>query len=255
MSSYFKHHQICHSGEQATHQHSDGHSRKNTPRCHHTLQHHKLIITSQQIILHICSILANCRDSLYYMREIAIHTMDYVDAATTGILSPHVLPVEDLRKCYDTTFNHAITISSEDTLHFYRYLHTHILIANEQFLLLIDVPLQDHAQQLEIYDIFNLVIPQKNFSAYYNINNRYLGIMYDETKAVEILVEQFNTCQKASRQFCSLNTPLQPLVNPPTCIATLYTKDKADIKKRCSLQIRKANSVSIPTPIAQMFGY
>ena len=143
-----------------------------------------------------------------------------------------------------------LPISSEDTLHFYRYLHTHILIANEQFLLLIDVPLQDHAQQLEIYDIFNLVIPQKNFSAYYNINNRYLGIMYDETKAVEILVEQFNTCQKASRQFCSLNTPLQPLVNPPTCIATLYTKDKADIKKRCSLQIRKANSVSIPTPIA-----
>ena len=185
------------------------------------------------------------------MREIAIPTMDYVDAATTGILTPHVLTSrgsEENAMTLPSTMQ--LPISSEDTLHFYRYLHTHILIANEQFLLLIDVPLQDHAQQLEIYDIFNLVIPQKNFSAYYNINNRYLGIMYDETKAVEILVEQFNTCQKASRQFCSLNTPLQPLVNPPTCIATLYTKDKADIKKRCSLQIRKANSVSIPTPIA-----
>ena len=31
------------------------------------------------------------------MREVTIHTMDYVDAAT-GILSPHVLPVEDLRE-------------------------------------------------------------------------------------------------------------------------------------------------------------
>ena len=49
----------------------------------------------QQIVLHFCSILAN---SLSYMREVAIHTMDYVDAATTRILSPHVLPVEDLRK-------------------------------------------------------------------------------------------------------------------------------------------------------------
>ena len=26
-----------------------------------------------------------------------MHTMDYIDAATPGILSPHVVPVEDLR--------------------------------------------------------------------------------------------------------------------------------------------------------------
>ena len=40
------------------------------------------------------------------MREVTIHTMDYVDAATTGILSPHVLPVEDLRKMYYTLKKH-----------------------------------------------------------------------------------------------------------------------------------------------------
>ena len=45
-------------------------------------------LSYQQIILHICSILANLRDSLYYMREVPMHAMDYIDAATTGILSP-----------------------------------------------------------------------------------------------------------------------------------------------------------------------
>ena len=55
-------------------------------------------LSYQQIVLHIHSILANLRDSLYYTREVAIHTMDYVEAATTRILSPHVLPVEDLRE-------------------------------------------------------------------------------------------------------------------------------------------------------------
>ena len=100
------------------------------------------------------------------------------------------------------------------------------------------------------YDVFNLAIPHRNSSVCYNINNRYLGITHDETKAVEISEEQFNTCQKANGQFCSLNTPLLPLTNPPMCIAALYAKDKAGIKKRCSLQIRKANSVSIQTPIA-----
>ena len=57
----------------------------------------------QQIILHTQSILANLWDSLHYMREVAIHTMDYIDTETTGILSLHVLPVKDLwemLKCF-----------------------------------------------------------------------------------------------------------------------------------------------------------
>ena len=40
-------------------------------------------LSYQQIVLHICSRLANLRDSLYYMRKVTILTIDYVDAATT----------------------------------------------------------------------------------------------------------------------------------------------------------------------------
>ena len=36
-----------------------------------------------------------------------------------------------------------LPVSSEDTLHFYQYLCTLVLITNKQFLLLIDVPIQD----------------------------------------------------------------------------------------------------------------
>ena len=54
----------------------------------------------QQIVLHVLSILADLRDSLYYMREVTMHTMDYIVSATTGILSPHVLPVEISEKYY-----------------------------------------------------------------------------------------------------------------------------------------------------------
>ena len=94
----------------------------------------------QQIVLHICFILANLRDSLYYMRQVAMCRIDYIEATTTGILSPHVLPVEDLQKML-THIEEALPstmhlpVSSEDTLHFYRYLHTHILITNKEFLL------------------------------------------------------------------------------------------------------------------------
>ena len=97
---------------------------------------------------------------------------DYIDAATTGILLPHVLPIEDLRqmlKHIEETLPSTLhlPISFGDALHFYRYIHAHILIADVQFLLLVDVPdvpIQDHAQQMEIYEVFNLDIPHRNFS-------------------------------------------------------------------------------------------
>ena len=55
---------------------------------------------------------------------------------------------------------------------------------------MINVPIQDHAQQLEIYEVFNLAIPHGNFSAHYSIQNRYLDITHDETKAAEISEDQ-----------------------------------------------------------------
>ena len=39
-----------------------------------------------------------------------------------------------------------LAVSLDDTLHFYRYLHTHVLVAEEHFLLLIDVAVQDCTQ-------------------------------------------------------------------------------------------------------------
>ena len=96
--------------------------------------------------------------------------MEYIDAATSGTLSPHVLPVIDLQKMLQHIADTLpptlhLTDSPEDTLHFYRYLHTHILIENKQFLLLIDIPIQDRSCQITIHQILTLDIPHGNYSA------------------------------------------------------------------------------------------
>ena len=108
-----------------------------------------------------------------------MHTMDYVNTATTGTLSPHILPIADLKQLLShieetlpPTMH--LPVPSEDTLHFYRYLCTHVLIANRQFLLLTDVPMQHGMQQLSIFKIFTLDIPHGNFTARYNVNTQYL---------------------------------------------------------------------------------
>ena len=54
-------------------------------------------IRYQQMYIYMHTILGYIRNSFTYMRQVAIHMIDYVDVATTNILSPDTLPVEDLR--------------------------------------------------------------------------------------------------------------------------------------------------------------
>ena len=92
---------------------------------------------------------------------VSAHTMEYIDAVTSGTLSPHVLPVIDLQRMLQHIADTLpptlhLPISPEDTLHFCRYLHTHVLINNKQFLLLIDMPIQDRSRQITIHQILTL---------------------------------------------------------------------------------------------------
>ena len=105
-------------------------------------------------------------------------------------------------------------------------------------------------QQLSIYKIFSSDIPHGNFKAQYGVSTQYLGITQDETMAVEILQHQFSIWQEANGEFCNVYAPLQPLANCPSCITALYAKNTASISTRHSLQVWKAHSISIPSPIA-----
>ena len=142
-----------------------------------------------------------------------------------------------------------LPISPVDTLHFYRYLCTHVLIENKQFVLLIDIPIQDRACQITIHQVFTLDIPYGNYSSCYNINTRYFEVTKDVTMGLELSSTQFEVCQQANGQFCHISTAFQPLANPPTCIAALYTKSEACIKSKCSLQLCKATTTSLPMQI------
>ena len=207
-----------------------------------------------QMILHMRSVLANLQDSLHYIQTVSTHTMENINAATSGTLLPHVLPVTDLQKMLQHIADTLpptlhLPISPEDTLHFYRYLHTHVLIENKQFLLLIDIPIQDRACQITVHQVFTLDVPHGNYSACYDMNTKYLGVTEDATMGVELSTTQFQACQQANGQFCHISTPFQPLANPPTCIAALYAKSKTGIACKCSLQICKTTTTNLPAQI------
>ena len=92
-------------------------------------------INFHQLILHIRSVFANLCHSLNYIRMVSAHTMDYIDTATSGTLSPHILPVMDLQRMMSHIADALppmlhLPVSPDDTLHFYRYLCTDVLIEN-----------------------------------------------------------------------------------------------------------------------------
>ena len=84
-----------------------------------------------------------------------------------------------------------LPVSLDDALHFYRYLPTHVLIENKQFLLLIDMPIQDRSGQITIHEILALRIQHGNYSAHYDIDIKYLDITKYATMAVELSTTQF----------------------------------------------------------------
>ena len=142
-----------------------------------------------------------------------------------------------------------LPISPEDTLHFYRHLCTHALIENKQFLLLVNILIQDRAHQITIHQVFTLDIPHGNYSACYDINTKYFRVTKDATMGLELSTTQFQMCQQANGQFCYISTPFQPLANPPTCITALYAKSKDSITSKCSLQLCKTTTTTLLTQI------
>ena len=189
------------------------------------------------------------------MKQLANHILEYIDTAISDTLTPHLIPVPDLQKMLyqiesELPPNMHLPMPSSDRLHFYRYLQSHVLVEENQFLLLIDVPIQDRAQQIQIYKIINLPVPVGNYSMRYTMDNKYLAVTYDRTKGMDIPEDQFKLCKEANGQFCPLTTPLQPLTNPPSCVAALYTKNSQQIDCLRELTTKTQPELYLPIPLA-----
>ena len=128
----------------------------------HTSQHNTLV--------HIVTILNITRYATQVNRQSINTLMDKV--WTTS---------HDINNLYNLTTSLATSINfNQMMLHirlvFANYLHTHIVIKNKQFLLLIDVPIQDRSHQITIHQILILDIPHGTYSAHYDVNTKYFGV-------------------------------------------------------------------------------
>ena len=209
-------------------------------------------IEMNRILLHYRNVLSTLRDCLNYLKESANHVTAYINTATTGLLTPEVLPLPQLQEILQQIedkipSNMGLPISSSDTLHAYRYIRTHMLAAASEFILLIDIPIQDRSQQYQLYQVINLPVPQRNTTAKYAIDTKFVAVSYNEDSLIPVTPAQFEQCLKANGQFCHLPAPAHPLMRPPSCIASLYSKHQSAIEQHCTITF-SATPV-VPEPI------
>ena len=190
-------------------------------------------INFHQLILHIRSVFANLCDSLSY-----IQTGFYTYHGWITSMQPHQ------EHCLLTSYqswilqrmlNHIadtlpptlhLPISPEDTLHFYRYhVVLHVLIENKQFLLLIDMPIQDRSQQITIHEILTLDIPHGNYSAHYDVDTKYLGITKDATMAVELSTTQFQSLPRSKQSILQHHHTVSTISKPTILYSSLICKE------------------------------
>ena len=191
-------------------------------------------ITYQQMYTYMCIILAYLRDSLTYMRQVAIHMMDFVDAATTNVLSPDIFPVADLRN----SLRHIESelpprmhppISSDNTLHFYLYLNTHVLIEMGSSYSFSIGPCKTEHNSFKIYKVSSLPVPHTYLSPEYKANNKYIGVRYDDKGSCHLrsAIQNLSECQWTVLQDrCTIPTlaNMQSCMYSPICQKQLGSK-------------------------------
>ena len=123
----------------------------------------------QQMYIYMCTILAYLRDSLIWGKLPYIQwTMWMKPQQMCCHLTYSQWKIWEIMLKYIESELHLmmhLPLSSDNILHFHYYLSTHVLIADRLFLLLIDMSIQNRAQQLQIYEIFSLPVPHGNLSA------------------------------------------------------------------------------------------
>ena len=126
------------------------------------------------------------------------------------------------RKCSNTLLTpylqpcfYQYCTSGHPTLSIGTYVHN-VLIENKQFLLLINIPIQDRACQITIHQVFILGYPT------WKLTQPIMTSTQDTLESPRmpqwdwnLSTTQFEVFQQANGQFCLISTPFQPLANPP----------------------------------------
>ena len=179
-----------------------------------------------------------------------------VDSLSTGKLTPGVISPQALRNALIEIGLHLPTMlqlpmnPQDDLWTFYQTVKCDTIIDNNKILIMLNIPLINQAEKMDIYKVINLPLPfyesngdkskkeESSMIAYYNLETKLFAIDHSRTRYSLLTPEIESRCVHGNAGFCQFIEPLYPVNLSPYCIITLFVGNSENIKDRCTVKVR-----------------
>ena len=121
-------------------------------------------------------------------------------------------------------------MSGKSLLHYYRFLHPLIIPNGNSFHIVMTLPLVGHESRYNVYKLVSVSESEvlSSMSVQYHTESDLIEVSSDKNQFA--LISDFERC--SSEIMCKLKVPIYYVLNSPTCVITLYLKDKIRVKRK-----------------------
>ena len=186
-----------------------------------------------------------------------------VDSLASGKLTPGVISPSELQSIL-------MEISSQlpsmlqlpvnpqgDLWSFYQSVKCDTLIDNNKILIILDIPLVNQAEKMDIFKVINLPLPymdynkthtekeSKTITARYDLEAQVFAIDHTRTRYSLLSSDMDSQCTKGDVGFCRFIEPLYPVNLSPYCVVNLFVGNRDDVKRRCITKVSNNNILPV----------
>lgn len=185
------------------------------------------------------------QNGMFYLE----HLKTQLNFLSLGRLSQSIISPSSLRPLLIDIKSHLPTTLTliadpiKDLFLFYRQLSTSALLADDQIIIILSIPVLHISSQFEIYRAHSLPLPVKNIqtdnidapdlTAVYELEADGLMIDKGRTKYALLTKSETDSCSDPSIKWCSIAKPIFPVNLARLCLVNMFLKNEEATKKYC----------------------
>ncbi|KZS19609.1 Uncharacterized protein APZ42_013879 [Daphnia magna] len=168
----------------------------------------------------------------------------------SGHISPQMFPPTELQRVIKEINNNlplGWTIPSEELWVIYREARVSVAAIHNKFRLFIEIPIYDHAQQFNLFQIIKLSKPTANGTHGVRFTNlpEYLAVSPDLDTFIELSDLEMLNCRQLDKQLCKFHTGFAKRGKKKSCAIALFTNDETQANACCQTQFTQWNGPEI----------
>ena len=189
-----------------------------------------------------------------------------IDTIVSGTLTPSVVKPNKFRSILNRirkSLNSNLRLPADPNFElwvFYKLVKCSAVFEMDRILIILEIPLIAHSDEMEIYKVYSLPVPNQNIHAFALSNGlkgneipsekkKYLVAEYKVESSVMAIdqareryslmsSEEATQCLARSGEFCQFASPIYPVNIPRHCVIALFMRITNHISELCTILVR-----------------